>query len=64
MKFAMALSALLALGSVAALAAETKAPAPVQMTAAEMDKVVAGADRIRLQNPIRQRLKDGTCVNK
>jgi hypothetical protein len=51
------LAAALALGCGVAVAAETQAQAPTQMTAAEMDKVVAGAIQSRLQ------LKDGTGVN-
>lgn len=52
MKTLMIVAAVLAFSSVVALAAETAPPAPAQMTAAEMDQVVAGAGQ--------QRIKDGT----
>jgi hypothetical protein len=66
MKLTLTLAAVLALGSFAALAEETQAQPPVQMTTVEMAKMVAGADRVRLQTPIqlKLKLKDGTCVNK
>jgi hypothetical protein len=64
MKLSLTLAAVLALGSFAVLAEETKTLPPVQMTTAEMAKVVAGADRIRLQTPIQLKLKDGTCIKK
>lgn len=64
MKLTLTLAAVLALGSFAALAEETQTQPPVQMTTVEMAKMVAGADRVRLQTPIQLKLKDGTCVNK
>jgi hypothetical protein len=51
MKTAMTLAVLLALGSGFAMAAETT-PAPVKMTAAEMDKVVAGASGPQYQKRV------------
>ncbi|MFZ4539868.1 hypothetical protein [Propionivibrio sp.] len=53
MKTSIALAAFLLLGSAAVMAEESKTQVPVQMTVAEMGKVVAGAG-------IKQQLKDGT----
>lgn len=53
MKTSIALATLLVLGSAAVMAGEAKTQVPVQMTAAEMDKVVAGAG-------IQRQLKNGT----
>lgn len=54
MKTALTFAVLLALGSGAVMAEETK-QAPIKMTAAEMGKVVAGALQVRA--------RDGTGVN-
>ena len=74
MKTTMTFAVLLVLGSGVAMAEETK-PAPVKMTAAEMDKVVAGAFGPQYQkrvdypcttctpigDGIPDRLRDGSC---
>jgi hypothetical protein len=52
MKSILAIAAVLAFSSAVAFAEETAPQAPVQMTAAEMDQVVAGAGQ--------QRLRDGS----
>ena len=53
MKTSIALAAFLVLCSATVMAQEAKTQVPTQMTAAEMDKVVAGAG-------VRQQLKNGT----